>query len=116
MVIKKDSEEIVVVKAAIPKTLKIQFKVLCVRKELEMSQVLEDLIRQWIQAGAPVSKFSVDLSNQDSEDVKAYVPKSLKLEFKLLCTQKKITIRSVLYGLIEQWLKSNVSNVNRNII
>ncbi|MEI2580224.1 hypothetical protein [Scytonema sp. PRP1] len=102
---KKDSEETVVVKGAIPKTLKLRFKVVCVQKELEMSEVLEDLIRQWIQADAPITESSMDMSNQDPEDVKAYVPKSLKLQFKMLCTQKRVTIRSVLYMLIKQWIE-----------
>jgi hypothetical protein len=104
-VAKKHSEDTVVVKGAIPKTLKLQFKVLCVQKELEMSEVLEDLIGQWIQADAPITESSVDLSNQDLEDVKAYVPKSLKLQFKMLCTQKRVTIRSVVYMLIKQWVE-----------
>jgi hypothetical protein len=102
---KKDNEETVVVKGAIPKTLKLQFKVLCVQKELQMSEVLEDLIGQWIQADAPITESSVHLSNQDSEDVKAYVRKSLKLQFKMLCTQKRVTIRSILYMLIKQWIE-----------
>lgn len=105
LVAKKDSEETVVVKGAIPKTLKLRFKVVCVQKELEMSEVLEDLIRQWIQADVPITESCVDLSNQDSEDVKAYVPKSLKLQFKMLCAQKRVTIRSVLYMLIKQWIE-----------
>ncbi len=108
----KDSEESAVVKGAIPKTLKLQFKVLCVQKELEMSEVLEDLIEQWIQANAPVPEFYVNLSNQDSEDVKAYVPKSLKLQFKLLCTHKQVKIRFVLYALIKQWVEISVSASN----
>ncbi len=102
---KKTSEETVVIKGAIPKALKIQFKVICVQKELEMSEVLDNLIRQWIQADAPLAEFSLDLLNEDPEDVKAYVPKSLKRQFKLVCTQKRVTIRSILYLLIKQWVE-----------
>jgi hypothetical protein len=105
VVFKKASEEIVVIKGAIPKKLKLKFKVLCVQKELEMSEVLENLIRQWIQTDAPVAEFSLNSLNEDPEDVKAYVPKSLKLQFKLLCTQKQVTIRSILYLLIKQWVE-----------
>lgn len=103
--VKNNSEEIVVVKGAIPKGLKLQFKVLCVQRELEMSEVLEDLIRCWIQTNTPVIESSADLLNTELEDVKAYVPKSLKRQFKLLCTQKGITIRSTLYVLIKQWVQ-----------
>ncbi|MBG1239686.1 hypothetical protein ACEYW6_27205 [Nostoc sp. UIC 10607] len=107
---KNNSEEIVVIKGAIPKALKLQFKVVCVQKELEMSEVLENLIKRWIQTDTPVIELSVDWLNQELEDVKAYVPKSLKHQFKLLCTQKRITIRSTLHVLIEQWLQMEVAS------
>ncbi|MBH8562560.1 hypothetical protein I8748_10285 [Nostoc sp. CENA67] len=104
--VKNHSEETVVVKGSIPRALKLEFKVLCVQKELEMSEVLENLIRHWIQTDSPVGEFSsMDLLNQEFEDVKAYVPKSLKRQFKLLCTQKRVTIRSILYVLIKQWVQ-----------
>ncbi|MBN3896142.1 MAG: hypothetical protein HWQ41_13025 [Nostoc sp. NOS(2021)] len=103
--LKETSEETVVVKGAIPKTLKLKFKVICVQKELEMSEVLDNLIRQWIQADAPLAELSLDSLNEDPEDVKAYVPKSLKRQFKLLCTQKQVSIRSILYLLIKQWVE-----------
>ncbi|WP_414564777.1 MULTISPECIES: hypothetical protein [unclassified Anabaena] len=101
---KKNSEQTVVVKGAIPKTLKLQFKVMCVQKELEMSEVLEHLIRQWIQANAPITELFPDLSNEENEDVRGYIPKSLKLQFKYICTQKRVMIRSILYLLIKQWV------------
>jgi hypothetical protein len=104
-VTKSNSEEIVVIKVAIPKALKLKFKVLCVQKELKMSEVLKNLIRRWIEADTPVLEFSIDLLSQEFEDVKAYIPKSLKRQFKLLCTQKQITIRSTLYVLINQWVQ-----------
>ena len=100
----ENNEEILVIKGAIPKKLKLQFKVLCVQKELQMSVMLEDLIRQWIQAGAPISKFPDDFLNEESEDVKTYVPKSLKLSFKIICTHKRLKIRFVLYALIQKWV------------
>lgn len=103
---RRDSEELVVIKGAIPSSLKLQFKVLCTQKELEMSAVLEDLIEKWIQADAPVPKSPVDLSDEDSTDVKGYVPKFLKLQFKVLCTQKRVKMRSVLYELINEWVQA----------
>ncbi|MEH2406076.1 hypothetical protein [Nostoc sp.] len=104
LVFQKDSEEIVVIKGAIPKALKLQFKIICVKKDLEMSEVLDNLIREWIQADAPLTKLSLDCLNEETEDVKTYVPKSLKHEFKLICIQKRVTIRSILYLLIKQWV------------
>ncbi len=103
-----EGEEYVIVKGAVPKDLKLRFKVVCTQKELEMSAVLEELIKKWIQAGAHVPRSLTDLPNEDSEDVKGYIPKSLKLQFKVLCTQKRIKIRSVLYNLIYEWLQTVV--------
>jgi hypothetical protein len=105
-VTKQDSEKFVVVKGAIPKSLKLQFKVLCVQQELQMSEVLEDLIKQWIQADAPIPESFVYISNEDLEDVKGYIPQSLKLQFKILCTQKRVKIRFILYTLITEWVQT----------
>ena len=103
-----EAEEYVIVKGAVPKDLKLRFKVVCTQKELQMSAVLEDLIEKWIQAGAPVPKVLTNLPNEDSEEVKGYIPESLKLQFKVLCTQKRIKMRSVLYNLIHEWLQTVV--------
>lgn len=96
-----------IVKGAVPKSLKLQFKVLCVQKELEMSTVVEELISKWIQADRVVHESHLDLSHEDSEDVKAYIPKFLKLQFKTLCTLKRVKMRSVLYELLYEWVQAN---------
>lgn len=106
-VINIDGEKYVVIKGAVPKSLKLQFKVICVKQELEMSTVLEYLLRQWIQDDAPVHEFSTDLHDEGSEDVKAYIPKSLKLQVKTLCTLKRVKIRSILYQLIYEWIQES---------
>lgn len=104
-----NNEEIVIIKGAIPKELKLQFKVLCVQKELQMSTMLENLISQWIQAGATTSWFPDDFLNEECEDVKTYVPKSLKLKFKILSTHKRLKMRFVLYALIQKWVETESS-------
>lgn len=104
-VAKNEIIEFEVVKGTIPKSLKIQFKVFCVRKNLEMSEVLETLIKQWIQTDAPVSQLSHDLVQEELEELKGYIPKKLKHQFKSLCKQKRITMRSVLYALIIKLLE-----------
>lgn len=104
-VIKIDDEEYVVVKGSVPKSLKLRLKVICVQKELKISAVMEDLIKRWIQADAPVPESSPDFFDEDLEDVKGYVPKSLKLEFKTLCTLKRVKMRSVLFQLIYEWVQ-----------
>jgi hypothetical protein len=101
-----ESDEYAVVKGAVPKSLKLQFKVLCVQQELEMSAVLEELIATWIQADGPVKQSLVDLSEENSEYVKAYVPKSLKLQFKTLCTMKRVKMRLIIYQLICEWVQT----------
>lgn len=98
-------DEYVVVKGAVPKSLKLQFKVLCVQQNLEMSEVLKELIQTWIQADAPVQELLPDLSDQDSEYVKAYVPQSLKIQFKTLCIMKRVKMRFILYQLISAWVQ-----------
>lgn len=97
-------DEYVVVKGAVPKSLKLQFKVLCVQQELEMSEVLKELIERWIEADAPVDESLADLSDEDSEDVKAYVPRSLKLHFKTICTMKRVKMRFILHQLLSEWV------------
>ena len=106
LVPKRDKEEFVVIKGTVPSSLKLQFKVLCTQKELKMSSVLEDLIEKWMQADASVPKSTADFSDQDFEEVKGYVPKSLKLQFKVLCTQKRVKMRFILYNLINEWVHS----------
>ena len=103
---RRNSEEYIVVKGSIPSSLKLRFKVICVQKKLNMTEVLEELIRRWIQADAPISNFVTDLSNEDYEAVKGYIPQSLKLKFKNLCKNKRVKMRSVLYNLINEWVKT----------
>ncbi len=73
-----------------------------------MSEVLENLIKKWIQSDAPVSDFVTQLSEKDYEDVKGSIPESLKTQFKVFCTQKQVTIRSALYNLINQWVNTEL--------
>lgn len=103
--VNRDGEEYVIIKGSVPKSLKLQFKVICVQKELEMSAVLQTLIEKWIQADGPVDEYFTNLANEELEDVKGYVPKSLKLRFKTLCIMKRVKIRSVLYQLITEWVQ-----------
>ena len=74
-----------------------------------MSYVIEELIEKWTQANAPVSNFIIELSGEDYEDVKAYIPQSLKTQFKVFCTQKQVTMRSALYNLINEWVKAETN-------
>ncbi|NEP01020.1 MAG: hypothetical protein F6K58_20645 [Symploca sp. SIO2E9] len=105
LVSKKEEEELVVVKGAVPSYLKLRFKVLCAQQGLKMSSVIEELLKRWIQAGGPISTSLPP--DEDSEDVKGYVPKSLKLQFKVLCTQQRVKMRHVLYQIINEWVQTD---------
>ena len=102
----ENNEKYVVIKAATPSSLKLQFKVLCTRKELTMSRVVEDLIKKWIQANTPTFDFHNECSKQENEDLKVYIPENLKTQFKVLCIQNKVTMRSTLCNLTHQWVET----------
>jgi hypothetical protein len=107
----KNNEERAIVKGAVPRSLKLRFKVICIEKEIEMSSVLECIIRRWIQADSPISNISIFIKrsnclNESLEDVKGYISKSLKLQFKICCAQKQVKIRDVLHKLIEEWIQA----------
>ena len=94
-----------VVKGNIPKSLKIKFKVLCVQKNVEMSEILKILIEQWVQTGAPIRQLDNNVLLEELEEIKGYISKNLKYQFKVICKQKQVTMRSVLYALITQWVE-----------
>lgn len=106
MVSESYCEQPVVIKTAIPSALKLQFKVLCTQKDLNMSRILEQLIRHWLQAEVSNLEFTIHAAKQGSEEVKGYIPKSLKRQFKVLCTQKQIRMGAVLHHLIEEWVQT----------
>ena len=102
----KNNDKYVFIKAATPISLKLQFRVLCTRKQLTMSKVVEKLIEKWIQANTPTFDFSIESSEQKNEDLKVYIPEGLKTQFKVLCIQNKVTMRSTLSNLIHQWVEA----------
>ena len=95
-----------ILKVALPTPLKLKFKVVCTQKGLSMCEVLVELIRRWLQVDRPITNFISDLSEEENEDLKGYIPESLKTQFKVICTQKRLTMRSVLYHLIHEWVKT----------
>lgn len=107
----RNTEKYVVVKGVVPKSLKVQFKIVCIQRKLQMSSVLEDLIWEWIQAGGPIPEYSLNLSSskEDNDNVKGYIPKDLKLQFKVLSAQKQVTMCFVLYHLVNQWVNGDIS-------
>ena len=103
-------EKRTVIKIALPKNLKFKFKLLCTQKELTMSYVLEELITKWIQADCCIEGFILEPSREEElEELKGYISESLKIDFKILCVQKGITMRFALYNLINCWLETKTN-------
>jgi hypothetical protein len=106
LVSKNQREKHVIIKGAIPSSLKLQFKLLCVQKNLKMSEVIGELISQWIQANAPICHFIADEANEDYEYIKGYIPNELKTQFQVICIQKRLKMRIVLHSLIGEWIET----------
>ncbi|MGF1479661.1 MAG: hypothetical protein ACFB4I_09235 [Cyanophyceae cyanobacterium] len=101
-------EKSVVVKATVPSRLKLQFKILCAQHELNMSVILEQLLRNWLQAEKPALKKAESSLETNVETISAYVPPSLKVQLKVLCTQEQVPMRLVLSQLIEEWVEAKL--------
>lgn len=109
MIKNKKGEDNVAIKAHVPSSLKLHFKVLCTQQENTMSKKIEELVREWIQADSPTSEFVAAPSDTDYEDVRGYLPRELKIQFKVICAQKQIEMNFVLYNLIKKWKKAIIS-------
>ena len=103
--IKDNGEKYVAIKTTTPSSLKLQFKILCTQKKLPMGKVVKELIEKWID-NTSTFDFNNVYSEQENEDLKVYIPENLKTQFKILCIQNKVTMRSTLSNLIHQWVKS----------
>ena len=97
------------VKTTVSSSFKVQFKLLCVQKELTISYMLEKIVRDFIQSHQDLPKNLENLkpSLHNLKIVKGYIPKSLKFQFKVFCTQKQIPMNLVLSHLIETWVEKN---------
>ncbi|MEM8677317.1 MAG: hypothetical protein AAGF83_26185 [Cyanobacteria bacterium P01_G01_bin.67] len=99
-----------IAKADIPGSLKLQFKILCARKGLNMSVISEHLLRDWLLTGEPRINKTVPFPEQDLEVISVYVPESLKVQLKVKCMQEKVTMKFVLFQLIQIWVEENSVN------
>ncbi|YAG13861.1 CopG family transcriptional regulator [Nostoc sp. DSM 114161] len=106
---KENLEAYAVIKGSMPKALKFRFKALCAQNGLKMSEVLEVLIGQWVQAEGPTSSFMTNTLDENQDNItyiKAYIPSSLKTQFKVLCAQREVMQRFILYNLIREWVET----------
>ena len=107
----KDTEKSVVVKTDISSQLKLDFKILCVQQETTMSLMIEKLVRNWLVETSFITRQSSSgsqSSQNNLEVVGIYLPMSLKVELKVLCMQRKISMKRVLAHLIEEWVADNL--------
>ena len=102
----KEGKEKSVIKTLISNSLKVQFKLFCVQNEITMSEMLERLIRNLIEADQDLLE-NLTPPLQNHKVVKGYIPSSLKLQFKVFCTQKQLPMNLVLSYLIETWVETN---------
>ncbi len=107
-IVKQETKEkSVIAKAAISSELKLQFKILCAQQGLNMSMMSEQLLRDWLSTKKPIFE-EIELSPEtDMEIISVYVPESLKVDLKVLCMQKKVTMTFVLSQLIKAWVEEN---------
>lgn len=105
--IDNEREPPAVVKAAIPRGLKTEFKVLCARKNLNMSQVLSSEISRWVRNNESDLPSCKRETEEKAEEVKGYISPSLKARFKVVCAQKHLKMKVVICSLIREWIGSN---------
>ena len=107
MVMQQHKEKSQIAKADIPSHLKLQFKILCARKGLNMSVISEDLLREWLRTGEPNIDKTASFAEEDLEVISVYIPESLKVQLKVKCMQEKVTMKFVLFQLIQIWVVEN---------
>lgn len=100
----------VVIKASLPRDLKHQFKSLCAQRGVTMTVVITHLTESWVD-----TKISSDFireipsaEEKDLEDIKVYIAASLKTQFKVVCAQRNLAQRLILYNLIDGWIKGDL--------
>ncbi|MEL6438985.1 MAG: hypothetical protein AAFQ80_07005 [Cyanobacteria bacterium J06621_8] len=107
MMKQENKEKNLIAKADIPSPLKLQFKILCARKGLNMSVISEHLLRNWLIAGEPTVSKMVSFPEEDLEVISVYIPESLKVQLKVKCMEEKVTMKFVLFQLIQIWVAEN---------
>ncbi|MEL6501615.1 MAG: hypothetical protein AAFV28_06220 [Cyanobacteria bacterium J06635_13] len=107
----KDTQKSVVVKTGISSQLKLDFKILCVQQETTMSLAIEKLVRKWLAENGSVIPRNSSRSQADLEVLGIYIPMPLKMELKVLCMQQKVSMKTVLAQLIEEWVAANLCSL-----
>ncbi|MHC5820640.1 MAG: hypothetical protein ACYT04_33430 [Nostoc sp.] len=106
---KEEQDAYRVIKGSMPKALKFRFKGLCGQYGLTMSEVLQVLISEWVKANGPTSSFMTNALDENRDNIthiKAYIPSSLKIQFKVLCAQREVMQSFILYNLILSWVET----------
>ncbi|MEL6442447.1 MAG: hypothetical protein AAFQ80_24785 [Cyanobacteria bacterium J06621_8] len=90
-----------VVKTQISNSLKTDFRIICIQEGKTISRMIEELLGELIQAQSYVP-LELKLSSHNPVVLKGYIPEELKKEFKVFCTERKITMNVALYYLINK--------------
>ncbi|MEL7075035.1 MAG: hypothetical protein AAGM46_03775 [Cyanobacteria bacterium J06582_2] len=89
-----------VIKTSIANPIKVEFKIICVKNELTISNMIENLIETLLSTDRYIPR-DLEYEDNNMQVVKAYLPKELKLRFRIFCTQRQIPMNYVLRYLIE---------------
>ncbi|MDJ0618547.1 MAG: hypothetical protein QNJ63_17680 [Calothrix sp. MO_192.B10] len=100
-------EEYVIIKATISSSLKLQFKLLCIERALNMREVVNILISEWVISDGLMLNLDFHECNESNGIIKATIPRELKIEFKSLCARRNLTLRFVLCSLIHHYVKEH---------
>ena len=94
-----------IIKTSIDNSSKVEFKILCVQNELTISHMLEELVEDLLNTERHIPQ-NIKFKSENMQVIKAYIPKELKLRFKLFCIQKQISMNYTLRFLIQDLIES----------
>ena len=95
-----------VIKTSIANPIKVEFKIICVKSELTISNMLEELIETLLETERCIPR-DLEFEAENMQVVKAYLPKELKVRFRIFCTKREIPMNYVLRYLIKTTVDSD---------
>lgn len=88
------------IKTLVSNSLKLEFKIICVRNEITISSMIEQLIEDLIEADTIIPS-DLDLPQENTQVIKAYLPKDLKQNLKIFCVERHIPMNLAIFYLIK---------------
>lgn len=88
-----------IIKTLVSNSLKVEFKIICVRNEITISSMLEQLIEDLIENNSIIPS-DLTLPQENTQVVKAYISKELKQKLKMFCIERHIPMNlAVFYSI-----------------